>query len=179
AVRLARRRPAAFVLLPERRPRLGGCIDTAARDGFTVECGPNGFLDSKPALLDLCREVGLEGSLVTASEVAARNRYLLLDGRLRLLPSSLLSFLQSDLLSWVGKLEVLTERFRPRRRGFADESVDSFARRRAGREAAALADAFVTGIYAGDPKLLSVQASFPRLAGFERDHGSLSAGMAH
>ena len=34
--------------------------------------------------------------------------------------------------------------------------------------AATLADAFVTGILAGDPRLLSLQACFPRLAALER-----------
>src|SRR5262249_8395253 len=110
---------------------------------------------------------------------AGRNRFLLLDGRLRLLPNSLLSFLSSDLLSWVAKIEILAERFRPRRDGAADESIDAFARRRAGREVArTLADAFVTGILAGDPRLLSVRAAFPRLAAFERDHGSVTAGFS-
>jgi oxygen-dependent protoporphyrinogen oxidase len=36
----------------------------------------------------------------------------------------------------------------------------------------------VTGILAGDPRLLSVQASFARVAAFERDHGSVQAGFA-
>jgi oxygen-dependent protoporphyrinogen oxidase len=79
----------------------------------------------------------------------------------------------------VAKTELIAERFKPPRRGFADESIDAFARRRAGREVAAtLADAFVTGILAGDPRLLSVQAAFPRLAAYERDHGSVQSGFA-
>jgi oxygen-dependent protoporphyrinogen oxidase len=51
-------------------------------------------------------------------------------------------------------------------------------RRRAGKEAAhILADALVTGIYAGDPKLLSLPATFPRLAQWEKEYGSLIKGM--
>jgi oxygen-dependent protoporphyrinogen oxidase len=79
----------------------------------------------------------------------------------------------------MGKLNLLVERFRPRSRSQSDESIDSFIRRRGGREIAQLADSFVTGILAGDPKLLSMPASFPRIAGFERDFGSVSAGMKH
>src|SRR6185436_772269 len=41
-----------------------------------------------------------------------------------------------------------------------------------------LADALVTGIYAGDAKLLSLPACFPRLAAFEREHGSAIKGFA-
>jgi oxygen-dependent protoporphyrinogen oxidase len=59
-----------------------------------------------------------------------------------------------------------------------DESVAEFARRRAGNEVAkVLADAVVTGIYAGDPELLSIQATFPRIAQFEREFGSVMRGF--
>jgi oxygen-dependent protoporphyrinogen oxidase len=179
AYRLGQRLPAAEVLVLEEQSRVGGTIETVSRDGFRVEAGPNGFLDSKPSTIDLCRELGLGERLVAASEAAGRNRFLLLDGRLRLLPSGLFSFLISDALSWRAKLRLLTERFRPPRKGSGDESIDSFARRRVGDEIAeTLADAFVTGIHAGDPKLLSVQAALPRLAAFEREHGSVSRGFA-
>jgi oxygen-dependent protoporphyrinogen oxidase len=179
AFRLGQRLPASEVLVLEEQSCVGGTIQTESRDGFRVEAGPNGFLDSKPSTIDLCRELGLGERLVAASEAAGRNRFVLLDGRLRMLPSGLLSFLTSDVLSWRAKFRLLTERYRRPRRGSGDESIDAFARRRAGDEIAeTLADAFVTGIHAGDPKLLSVQAAFPRLAAFEREHGSVSRGFA-
>jgi oxygen-dependent protoporphyrinogen oxidase len=179
AYRLGQRLPAAEVVVLERGPRAGGVVGAASRDGFRLETGPNGFLDNNPTTLDLCRELGLGDRLVPASEAAGRNRFLLLGGRLRKLPTSLWSFLTSDVLGWGGKLGLLAERFRPRRRGEADESIDAFVRRRAGREAAeTLADAFVTGIFAGDPALLSVRAAFPRLAALEREHGGVLRGLA-
>src|SRR5262249_59172124 len=68
----------------------------------------------------------------------------------------------------------------PRGGGPGDGWIDAFAGRRVGEEIAeTLADAFVTGIHAGDPALLSVQAAFPRLAGFEQEHGSVTRGFAH
>jgi oxygen-dependent protoporphyrinogen oxidase len=179
AYRLQQRLPAAEVVVLERSSRVGGCVETVSRDGFCVESGPNGFLDTKPAVVELCRGLGLADRLIPASTVAGRNRYLLLGGRLRLLPGTLAAFLRSDLLSWPAKLAVLLERFRPQRRHKGDESIDAFVRRRVGREVAeTLADPFVTGIYAGDPKKLSITACFPRLAAFERDHGSILRGMA-
>lgn len=178
AFRLEQRLPAAEVLVLEEQARVGGTIGTLSRDGFRVETGPNGFLDSKPSTIDLCRELGLGDRLIAASEAAGRNRFVLLDGRLRRLPSGLFSFLASDVLSWRAKFRLLTERYRRPRREPADESIDAFARRRAGDEIAeTLADAFVTGIHAGDPRLLSVRAAFPRLAAFEREHGSVSRGF--
>lgn len=179
AYRLEQRLPDAEVTVLEKQEQVGGTIRTLERDGFRIEAGPNGFLDNQPGAISLCRELGLGDRLLAASEAARRNRFLFLNGRLRLLPSGLFSFLFSGVLSGRAKLRLLTERFRPRRRGGGEESVDAFARRRVGDEIAdTLADAFVTGIFAGDPKLLSVQAAFPRLAAMEREHGSVSRGMA-
>ena len=178
AHRLEQYLPGAEVVLLEQQAHVGGKIGTVERAGFRVETGPNGFLDNKSAVLDLCREVGLADRLVAASEASGRNRYLFLRGRLRPLPATLGSFLTSDVLGAWSKMHMLLERWRPRRRGTTDESIDAFARRRVGREVAeTLADAFVTGIYAGDPRHLSLAACFPRLAAFERQYGSVTAGF--
>jgi protoporphyrinogen/coproporphyrinogen III oxidase len=179
AYRLQERLPNADIQVLEAASRVGGKIETTTRDGFRVEHGPNGFLDTKPATLELCQELGLAPQLRPASEAAGRNRYLFLNGKLQRLPNSFLSFLTNRALSWRAKYRLLTERFRQPRLDGGDESIDAFARRRAGAEIADnLADAIVTGIYAGDPKLLSLPASFPRLALFEREHGSVLRGMA-
>jgi oxygen-dependent protoporphyrinogen oxidase len=179
AYRLHQFVPDAEITLLERQDRVGGTMWTERREGFLVEIGANGFLDNKPSTWSLCRDLELGDRLVAASEVAGRNRYLFLNDKLRLLPRSFGTFLRSDLLSWRGKLDVLLERFRPRRRDSADESIDAFVRRRAGREAAeVLADALVTGIHAGDPALLSMRAAFPRLAALEEQYGSVLRGMS-
>ncbi len=179
AYRLQQHAPVAEVIVLEQAGRLGGTIGTERRDGFQIEIGPNGFLDNKPFAMALCRDLGLGERLVPASEAARRNRYLFLDGRLHLLPNSFVSFLTSDAISWRTRFLLLAERFRPPRRRSGDESIDAFVRRRVGREVAeTLADAFVTGIYAGDPKLLSVQAALPRLVELERRYGSVLRGMS-
>jgi len=179
AFRLRERQPNVQVTLLEKQSAPGGNIATLDRDGFRVECGPNGIFDAKPSTLQLCRDVGLGDRLIAASEAARKNRYLLLDGKLRALPGSMASFIISPVLSWRGKLSLLTEKYRRRPADApADESVAAFARRRAGKEVAAvLADAVVTGIHAGDPELLSVNAAFPRLIQFEREYGSVMRGF--
>jgi oxygen-dependent protoporphyrinogen oxidase len=179
AYRLRERRPDIHLTVLEKRPAAGGNIVTLARDGFRVEGGPNGIFDAKPSTLQLCRDLGLGNRLVPASEAARKHRYLFVNGKLRALPGSLASFVTSPVLSWRGKLSLLLEKYRKRPVDApADESVAGFARRRAGREVAdVLADAVVTGIHAGDPELLSVGAAFPRLAQFEREHGSVMRGF--
>lgn len=178
AYRLQQVMPAAEVTVLEQLARPGGKIWTERRDGFQVEIGPNGFLDTKPTTLQLSRDLGLGDQLVQASAEASRNRYLFLRDRLHLLPNSLGSFLGSEVLSWRGKINLLLEGFRKRRTASGDESIDAFARRRTGREVAeVLADAMVTGIYAGDPTLLSIQACFPRVAQLEQQYGSVIKGF--
>jgi oxygen-dependent protoporphyrinogen oxidase len=179
AYRLRQIRPSTDIVILEARDRPGGTIWTERLDGYLVEYGPNGFLSNKQSTLDLACKLGLAASLVKADAEASRRRYLLHDGKLQPLPASATEFLRTPLLSLRGKARFLCERFRPRRTDSADESVGDFARRRAGPEAATLfADALVTGIYAGDPEQLSVQAAFPRLVARETEYGSLLKGFA-
>jgi protoporphyrinogen/coproporphyrinogen III oxidase len=179
AYRLQQALPSADISILEQNARPGGAIWTEERNGFRIEIGANGFLDTKPSTVALCRDLGLSDQLVHASEAAARNRYLFVEGKLKRLPNSVGSFLGTDLLGWRGKLSLLWERFRGRRHDLADESIDAFARRRAGREVAEVfADALVTGIHAGDPALLSMRAAFPAIVELEEKHGSVMRGMA-
>ena len=165
AYRLQQLRPDVEMTILEPRDRPGGSIWTEHLNGFRLEIGPNGFLDNKPTTLQLARDIGLGDRLVPASEAAGKNRYLLIDGRLKPLPNGLMSFLKTDLLSWRGKASLVMERFRKSKLDDLDESVHHFAVRRAGREVAEVfADALVTGIHACDPKVLSLPAAFPRLA---------------
>jgi len=179
AVRLQQVVPDADITILEQNDRPGGTAWTIRRDGFQVETGPNGFLDTKPDTKKLCQDLCVGDQLVEASAAASTNRYLFVEGKLKLLPNSMMSFLGSDLLSWRAKLGLFWERFRAAKKGVGDESIDAFARRRVGAEVAAVfADALVTGIYAGDPRLLSMPASFPRIAALERTHGSILKGLA-
>src|SRR5262249_44370524 len=178
AYRLHQAAPGVEIAVLEREERTGGAVGTEHCNGFTVERGPNGFLDNKPFAWDLVHELGLQDQLVEASELAARNRFLFLGDRLRALPTDPLAFLGSDLLNWHGKLSLLGELWRRRGAGDRDESVEHFFRRRIGSEAAErLGDAFTTGIYAGDPRRLSLKACFPRFAEMERSSGSLIRGF--
>jgi len=159
----------------EARDRAGGNIRTEEIDACRVEWGPNGWLDDEPRTLDLVRSLGLEPRLVRAREAAAR-RYVWRAGKLRLLPTKPQRFLASDCLPLRARLRVLLEPF-AREAPNGDESVFDFAARRIGKGAAeVLVDAFVTGVYAGDPHRLSVKSAFPRLKALESEHGSLWKG---
>jgi protoporphyrinogen/coproporphyrinogen III oxidase len=179
AYRLGQEAPDAKIHVLEEGDRVGGKVWSERKNGFLIEHGPNGFLDSKSSTLELCRSLGLGNALVPASDAARQNRYLFRGHGLERLPNSFMAFLRSPVLGWRGKASILAERFRPPSRTTEDESIDAFVRRRLGAEVAVdLADAFVTGIFAGDPKLLSLPAALPRLAALEREHGSIFRGMS-
>ena len=159
----------------EASDRLGGNISTDEWNECLVEWGPNGFLDNEPATLRLIEDLGLTDRLIRARESAER-RYIWREGKLRELPTKPAKFLFSDCLSLFGRLRVLKEPWtKPAPAG--DESLHDFATRHMGREAAEiLIDAFVTGVYAGDPKRLSVASAFPKLKKLEDEYGSLIRG---
>lgn len=165
------------VVVLEARDRPGGNIRTERIDGFTIEAGPNGFLDNAPATLEIVRRLRLESRLQRADDRAAR-RFLYRDGRLHLLPTGPLDFLRSSVLSVPGRLRVLLEPFaRPRPPG-VDETVFQFASRRIGSEAAAiLVDAMVSGVFAGDVRRLSLRSSFPAMYRMEEEHGGLGRAL--
>jgi oxygen-dependent protoporphyrinogen oxidase len=157
--------------------RAGGKIDAAARDGFLCEAGPNGFLDSKPSTLALCKELGLADQLLH-SEDAARRRYIYSRGRLHALPGTPLAFLRSGLLDLSGKLRILAELWAPPTAPGADPSIAEFGRRRLGKQAVArLLDPMVAGVFAGNPERLSLTSCFPRIAELEQQYKSLIRAM--
>jgi len=163
------------LLLLEAASRPGGKVQTEWIDGYCCEWGPQGFLDNVPDTLDLASLLGLAGDLVRADDVAG-DRFIMRGGRLRRVPLSPPAFLFSDVLTWPGKLRVFLEPFRGR--GAEEESVREFATRRIGREAAdVLVDAMVTGVWAGDPAVLSLPSTFPKMRAMESEHGSLVKAM--
>ena len=159
------------VLEYENRP--GGKIWTDRINGYLCERGPNGFLDNKIKTLELCQAIGLEP---LRSNENAKKRFIYERGKLRKIPLSPLSFLRSDILSLSGKLRLLLEFNAPV--GPPDESVYDFIIRRLGKEAyEKLIDPMCSGIYAGDPRKMSIACCFPRIKELEQEYGSLLRGL--
>ncbi|MEM1023937.1 MAG: protoporphyrinogen oxidase [Myxococcota bacterium] len=152
--------------------RVGGKVGSDIQEGFVLEHGPHGFLGRVPAVFELIDRLGLTDQLIEADESSAR-RYLVRAGRLVQVPEGPGDLMSSSILSWPGKLRLMTEPLWPPE-GPRDESVHDFAVRRLGPEAAeVMVDAIVTGIYGGDPSRLSLPSAFPRMHELESEYGSL------
>ncbi len=165
------------IRIVERDTVLGGKIRSERAGGFLCEAGPNGFLDNKPHTLGLCRRLGLQDRLLRSRD-EARKRYVFAGGSLRQLPEDPVTFLTSDILSIRGKLRLAAEFFLPQGDPDEDETVAAFVRRRLGDEVLdRLIDPMAAGIYAGDPEVMSLRSSFPRVFELEQRFGGLLKGM--
>jgi oxygen-dependent protoporphyrinogen oxidase len=184
AVRLRELLPQAEAAVFEASERPGGVLQTVRRDGYLVERAADSFITNVPWAMDLCRRLGLTDSLLTTDSahrralVVHQGRLLRVpDGFLLMSPARLWPLLTTQVLSWPGKLRLMAEPLvRPRAPGSdqADESVESFATRRLGREAfERLVQPLVAGIYTADPAKLSMAATMGDFLVDEQQHGSL------
>ena len=170
------------VIVVEADRRLGGKVRTVDVGSLSLEAGADSFVARKPWAVDLCRELGLGADL---RPPAASGAYLWTEaGLVRYLPGSAFGIPGDvgDVLRWPGlsrrgRLRAAQDLVRRPRKEIADEALGSLLRRRLGDEATELAVApLLAGLFAGDVDRLSVQATFPELAEWERRQGSLIRG---
>ncbi len=150
-------------------------VDGQDEAPFHVEAGPEALQNNAPEVRAFFDELSLD---VVEADEAARHRFLLHpDNELDELPTSPTSFLSTRLISWPGKIRVLSEPFR--KKGVAlDGSIADFVRHRLGEEVLrTFVDPGISGIYAGMPDQLSLKGTFPRLHELAADHGSIFAAM--
>lgn len=163
------------VTLLEEKPDPGGHTRTIASGGYRMDAGAHSFPGSSETVWRLAAELGLSEE-VEAARDASRKRYIYRDGRLHALPLGPGSFVSTRLLSAKAKLRLMAEPFIPGG-GSPDETAWEFFRRRFGEEAATFVmGPFVSGIYAGDVRLLGARAAFPKFWQFENDAGSMIRG---
>lgn len=173
------------IVLIEKDLTLGGKIETLQRDGFVIEKGPDSFLARKTVMSDLAKELGLEQELVTTNP-NAKKTYILQRGKLHPMPAGLVlgiptelkPFLKSGLVSFGGKMRAMMDFVLPPRRSREDESLGQLIERRLGTEVLEnMTEPLLAGIYAGDMRKISLQATFPQFGEVERQYGSLIRGM--
>ena len=165
------------VQLLERQVRTGGNAISQRFQGFLMEHGPTTFNASLPAAVQHLSDLDL---LADARDlgVGVKRRYLLDAGKLSGISTHPLGFFRSDYLSVKGRLSMLLEGLRPRKRGGAEETIHAFASRRFGREFAdKVIDPMAAGLFMGDAKRLSISGAFGRLAEMEQEFGSITRGV--
>lgn len=168
--------PSVNVTLFEAEETVGGMMKTQCVEEFYFEEGANGFLSSKPDILELVHQSGAT-PLMMQSNPAAQKRFIFRE-KLYRFPESPRAFLQTPLLSWRGKLRAAMELFVARKEEEGEESVQAFGYRRLGKETTdAFLDPMAAGVFASTPDKLSLAAAFPEIAAMEMQHGSLLRGL--
>lgn len=177
--------PDSQVLLLESSNRLGGVLETLKTDGYLIERSADNFATLIPNARDLSQRLGLLPSLIHPN-AQGRQAFVFSQGRSHPIPAGfslmqptrVMSILATRVLSPSGKLRLLREYWVPRRSDSAtDESLESFAIRRLGKEAfERLVEPIVSGIFTANPKTLSMAATMPQFLQMEREHGGLIRG---
>lgn len=176
--------PVEYVLY-ESSPRLGGVLVTDRVEGCLVEAGPDSFITEKPWAADLCKKIGLGDQLIGSND-SERKTYILVNGRLVVMPDGLMFMVPtkilptvfSPLFSFRTKMRMAAEWFHPPHKGNADETVAAMVERHYGPEMVdRLADPLLSGVYGGEASQLSVRAVLARFAEMEAKHGSLGRAM--
>jgi len=193
--KLAREGAPVEAVLFESSQRLGGLLDTVREGGFTIECGPDGWLSAKPWARDLCTELGLAEELIYSNDATRRTHIFLTtpdhpSGRLVAMPDGLNMIVPTDLAALEGsplfsQAAIAAYRAEPARAAellasapAQDESVADFTLRHFGPEVLdRVAAPLLSGVFGGDARLLSVRAVMPAFVEMERTHGSLIAAL--
>ena len=95
-------------------------VDSSDGEPFIIEGGPDSFLTQKPWAVQLARELGLEDQLLGTND-AQRKVFVLNKGRptplpdgvLMIVPTKIMPFALSSLISPLGKLRMGLELFIP------------------------------------------------------------------
>lgn len=173
------------VAVYERSAHAGGCIATVRENGLTMELGPDSLLVDKPWGKALLARLNLEDSLVDmlpefkGARIVHNGRLHKIPPDFRLFtPTSIPALVTSGIFSPMGMLRAAFEPFVPRRASDSDESLASFVTRRFGHEVLErLAQPLIGGIYSGNPRRLSMEATLPQFLELERKYGSLIRAM--
>lgn len=148
---------------------LGGKLRSSSFDGAVLDESADAFLARVPEGVELCRELGLEGDLVSP---AMRRAYVWSHGALRLLPEAQVLGVPTDLDELAASGIVSDAGLEAARRDLTDPliapdgdvAIGALIRQRFGDEVAErLVDPLVGGINAGDTDALSLAATVPQL----------------
>jgi oxygen-dependent protoporphyrinogen oxidase len=170
------------VTVREASDRAGGKLGTTQVGDVRLETGADSFVARKPWAVDLCRELGLAGELVSP---AAKGAFLWTDRGLVAFPKDAPFGIPGDIgdvmrwpgVSGAGRRRAAQDLLRGKRKDRSEETLGGLLRRRLGDEATDMAVApLLAGLYAGDVDRLSASATFPELVTWEATQGSLIRG---
>lgn len=173
----------AEVTLLEAADRLGGNIYTTAFAHRPLDMGAEVLVTRQPTALELCRELSLDGELVTPSTTRAfvwtrRGLRPLPSDAIARMPGGLVELLSSRLLSPLGLLRCGWDVIAPSRAPDGDVAIGEVVRTRLGREVLEqIVDPLLGAVHAGPCDTLSALALAPQLIAALRTQKGLVRGL--
>jgi protoporphyrinogen/coproporphyrinogen III oxidase len=177
---LQKKDPSVEIDVYDADSRIGGVIRSEKFAGCVLEGGPDSFLTMKKSAARLCQAIGLESEMVHSND-DMRKTFVYHDGKLKplpdgffmMVPTEFLPLVTTDLFTWPGKLEALSDLF-----SFPEEqdcTVADFLQRRFGKEVLErIAEPMISGIYGADISRLSLESALPQIWAMQKK-GSLIA----
>lgn len=171
------------IKLVEASQRLGGKMQTYAKNGYVIERGPDSILERKQSAARLAKEVGMEDKLINntagKSYILVKERFHSMPGgSIMGIPTELGPFVTTGLFSWSGKIRAAADFILPKSTSVKDQSLGLFFRHRLGDEVVEnLIEPLLSGIYAGDIDNMSLMSTFPQFYEAEQKYRSLVIGM--
>ena len=173
--------PAARIVLFEKNDRLGGVLRTEQVGGYLIDHSADMFTTEPPTAWQLCQQLNRTADVIETTPVPQRAYVATASGIVPvpagfslMLPYDTEAVVRSGLLDDDGAERFLQEQEIPAKLDAEDESLESFAVRRFGRQVFdRLIQPLVSGIYTADPARLSMQATMARFVALEKEHASL------
>jgi len=194
--------PLTYTLL-ERDCRVGGkvagevVLDPETGEPYVIDGGPDCFSAMKSGARRMTTMLDAEDDWLPSNE-ARKKVYIYRDTKMHELPEGFVMFVPTqleplfttDLLTEQGKMDMIREMTVPPRnwaktgqskegKGKArrDEAMGSFVERRFGKEVLDyIAEPFLGGVHASEPKDMSLEAHFPLYFDLEEKYGSVIRG---
>ncbi len=164
-----------FVII-ESNKKLGGVIQTIKKNNFTFENGPNTILNNNTSINQLLKDLRILNKIILPNKKANTNRYVFNNNNPIAIPTSLLKFVLTPLLTFQAKFRVFKEIFKPVHK--KNTSVINFISSRFGKEFHdKLIEPFLNGIYAGDTSKMSSKHALKKFWKLEQKFGSIIKGL--
>ena len=162
-------------LVFESRKYAGGNISTKNKKGFICENGPNTVLINNESIRDLISELKIKNDIIYPNN-NNNKRFLIKKGKLIKIPQSFGQFIKSNILSLSAKIHIFFEIFIKK----SDNSISvyDFFKRRFGKEFHdVLIEPFLTGVYAGNTRKMSIKHVLKKIWEVEQNYGSVILGF--
>ena len=162
-------------LIFESSKYIGGNISTKNTKGFICENGPNTVLLNNKSVQDLISDLKIKNDIIYPND-NNKKRFLISKGKLIEIPQSFAQFIMSNILSLTAKIRIFFEIFI--KKSDSNLSVYDFFSRRFGKEFHdILIEPFLTGVYAGNTRKMSIKYVLKKIWEAEQNYGSVILGF--